>query len=59
MDYYAVLELDDTAEAPDIKKAYRRLCVQRHPDKSKSSNSTKDFLPVREAKLTALLFIFS
>lgn len=31
-DYYAVLNLDRNAEADEIRKAYRRLALQYHPD---------------------------
>ena len=33
-DYYQVLNLDRNANAEAIKKAYRKLAVQYHPDKN-------------------------
>ncbi len=33
-DHYKILELDTTATLPEIKKAYRRLALQYHPDKN-------------------------
>lgn len=33
-DYYSILELPVTATLPEIKKAYRKLVMQYHPDKS-------------------------
>ncbi len=33
-DYYDVLEIDRNADAETIKKAYRRLAMQYHPDKN-------------------------
>ena len=33
-DYYSILELSSSATLPEIKKAYRRLAHQYHPDKN-------------------------
>jgi len=33
-DHYKILELDCSATLPEIKKAYRRLALQYHPDKA-------------------------
>jgi curved DNA-binding protein CbpA len=38
-DYYKILELEPSATIPEIKKAYRRLAQQYHPDK----NSTEEY----------------
>ena len=32
-DYYSILGITKTASAAEIKKAYRRLMSQHHPDK--------------------------
>lgn len=33
-DYYSLLEISSSATLPEIKKAYRRLALQYHPDKN-------------------------
>ncbi len=33
-DYFTLLELEASASVPEIKKAYRRLALQLHPDKT-------------------------
>jgi len=35
-DYYAILEVHQTASATDIKKSFRRLAILRHPDKNQN-----------------------
>jgi len=51
LDPYKVLELDRTASDADIKKAYRRLALQWHPDKNPGNEkeATKKFREVSEA----------
>jgi len=46
-DYYEVLGLGKTASADEIKKSYRRLAVQLHPDKT--SGSEEKFKELNEA----------
>ena len=48
-DYYEVLGLGKEASAEDIKKAYRRLAKQYHPDVSKDGNAEEKFKEVSEA----------
>jgi DnaJ-class molecular chaperone len=48
-DYYKTLGVHKDATAADIKKAYRKLARQYHPDVNKSADSSKKFKEVNEA----------
>ena len=49
-DYYEVLGIDRTATEADIKKAYRRLAKQYHPDVNKGdSDAEAKFKEISEA----------
>lgn len=49
-DYYAVLELQKTASAEEIKKAYRKKALQFHPDKNPGDkDAEKRFKEISEA----------
>lgn len=47
--YYSILGIDRNASDKDIKKAYRKLALQYHPDKNKSPGAEEKFKNVAEA----------
>lgn len=49
-DYYAILEIEPSATLPEIKKAYRRLALQFHPDKKQDDPyAAAQFNEIKEA----------
>jgi DnaJ-class molecular chaperone len=42
MDYYSILGVTRTASQDDIKRAYRKLAMQHHPDKGGDENKFKE-----------------
>ncbi|RNB82305.1 molecular chaperone DnaJ [Brevibacillus fluminis] len=48
-DYYEVLGVAKDADAEDVKKAYRKLARQYHPDVNKEANAEEKFKEVKEA----------
>jgi len=51
-DYYAILGLQKTASADEIKAAYRKLARKYHPDVSKEKDAEAKFKEVSEAYQT-------
>ncbi|MDF2464183.1 MAG: chaperone DnaJ-like protein [Ramlibacter sp.] len=51
-DYYAALGVPRDADAEQIKKAYRKLARQHHPDVSKSTGAEAKFKEIGEAYAT-------
>lgn len=47
--YYTILGVSPSAHAADIKRAYRRLALQYHPDKNSSPEAERFFKEVNEA----------
>lgn len=48
--YYAILELEDGADMSAVKKAYRKLVSEYHPDKIISKGLPEDFIKFAEEK---------
>jgi molecular chaperone DnaJ len=48
-DYYEVLGVDKNASKDEIKRAYRKLAMQYHPDRNKSPDAEEKFKEISEA----------
>jgi molecular chaperone DnaJ len=48
-DYYQILGVDRTASAEEIRRAYRRLAKQYHPDVNKEPGAEERFKEINEA----------
>lgn len=48
-DYYKILEVAEKATDAEIKKSYRKLALQYHPDKNKSEGAEDRFKQIAEA----------
>jgi DnaJ-class molecular chaperone len=48
-DFYEVLGVTKTATVADIKRAYRKLALEWHPDRNKSPSSHEKFKEINEA----------
>src|SRR3989339_2067098 len=49
-DYYKILGIEKNADASEIKKAYRKLAMKYHPDKTKGDKSLEEkFKKISEA----------
>lgn len=48
-DYYKTLGISYGADLTTIKKAYRQLALQYHPDKNKAADAAQKFIAITEA----------
>ena len=48
-DYYDVLGVQKQASEDEIKKAYRKLALEWHPDRNKAANANEKFKEINEA----------
>ncbi len=48
-DYYEILGIDRNATKQDVKKAYRKLAMQYHPDRNKEPGAEDKFKEISEA----------
>lgn len=54
-DYYDILGVSKSASTKEIKKAFRQLAVQYHPDKNKDPDVKAKYLKIAEG---SVLFYF-
>ena len=48
-DYYEVLGVTRSADAQELKKAYRRLAMEYHPDRNASADAAEKFKEINQA----------
>ncbi|KKS87806.1 MAG: chaperone protein DnaJ, partial [Microgenomates group bacterium GW2011_GWC1_43_11] len=48
-DYYDILGISKSASDMEIKRAYRKLALEWHPDRNKAANANEKFKEINEA----------
>jgi curved DNA-binding protein CbpA len=51
VDYYAILEINETATFEEIKSAFRQQAIKWHPDRNQGKDTTKKMQLINEAYL--------
>jgi len=49
LEYYKILGVEKNATAEEIKRAYRRLAREHHPDLNPGGNSSGNFIRIKNA----------
>ena len=47
--YYDILNISENSTKEEVKKAYKKLALQYHPDRNKHPNATEIFKKISEA----------
>ena len=48
-DYHAILGISSSASEQEIKRAYRKLAMQYHPDRNKTQEAKEQFIAIQDA----------
>lgn len=48
-DYYSILGVDKSVSAEELKRAYRKLALQYHPDRNKTAEAEEKFKEINKA----------
>jgi len=54
VNYYEILGVQESASDSDIKKAYRKLIVENHPDKLMAQGLPQEFIDLANEKMVAI-----
>ena len=51
VDYYAILEIEASASAEEVKSAFKKQALKWHPDRNSNIDTTKRMQQINEAYL--------